>query len=644
MRKATGNFKAMRKAAEIADKQFKRSADMRQAAEGVSRFAAGASRAFFAPINAAMDFNYEMSRVRALSKSGEADFAALRDKALELGASIGEFSALDVAKGMSEFAIAGYDANKVMKSMPTALNLSTAAQTSLADTIKITTGIMGGFGLGADDMQGVGDILATTMTGSKTSIEGLGETFSYVGSTAKKAGMSLADTAVMAGILGNASKEGSRGGTALNAILLRLAAPRRMGRGIMQELGLQIEEVVNGTTQMRKPVAILADIADKIEGLSNRKQLAILGRVFGSEAAPAVAELMDKIGGDEMRKLDRDVRQATGGLRTMSGIMRDNTKTAAMELSSSIDTLNINVGDTMDANMKTLYRTLAGVVSKMNEFAQSNPNATKAIVGTIGVTALLATGLAGLMFAATAASTALGVMAIALGSNKTGVELLGGALRWTILRLKAFAVAIWTRVLPAIGRWTLAMLMRLAPTMTIFAAGIWATVVPAIKAFAVTIWTRAIPAMIAWIAKMWASSTAALAAAAPFLVIAAAIGAITLAIIELVKHWDELDFAEGMRGITEAIGESGVLSTMAELFDPRTLLQDMGIMGGTGSGQLQTAAQQVTRPAVAGAGAQQVGGEIGIKIESDQPTRVTRAESKGGIGLAIDTGFAMVTP
>lgn len=643
MRRVTKNFKAMKDAAKVADKQFKRAADMRQAAEGVSRFASAARGAIGGPIEAAQNFNYEMSRVRALSKANAKDFTILRDKALELGASIGEFSALDAAKGMSEFATAGYGTEQILKALPTTLDLATAAQTSLAETIKITTGVMGGFNLGAGEAVDVGNVLAATMTGSKTTLQTLGETFSYVGPAAAAAGVSLRDAAVIAGMLGEASIDSSRAGTALNAMLLRLAAPRKLGLKAMRALGLQVEETVNGVKKMRGPVDILADMADKMKDMGNVKQIAFMKAIFGQEAVPAAIKLMNTIGGDRMRKLDQDVRNASGSLDQMAKTMRDNSKTAAMELSSSVQTLAINTGDALDPAMTSLNRSLSGVVLSLNNAAKRHPTLTKLTMGTIGVTAILASGLAALMFATVAASTTLGVLAVAMGSSKTGTQLLGAALRATVLRIKAFAVAVWTRALPAVGRWALAMAMQLAPNLTIMAAGIWATVVPAIQGFALTVWTRAIPAMIAWIAKMWAAAPAALASVAPFLAIAAAIGAITLAVVQLVKHWGELDFMEGVQGIIETAGESGILSTIGELFDPRTLLKDMGVIGGAGAASAAIMAPTVTAPDVGRGMQQQMAGKLAISIDAEGRPNVRQAESTG-LQMDVDTGYAMVTP
>lgn len=130
---------------------------------------------------------------------------------------------------------------------------------------------------------------------------------------------------------------------------------------------------------------------------------------------------------------------------------------------------------------------------------------------------------------------------------------------------------------------------------------------------------------------------AALPAALPFLAIGAAVGALGLAIHQLVKHWDELDFLEGIKGIASSLGESGVLSTLGELFDPRTLLKDIGVMGS--SAPLATAGPPVP---LAGAGQTNVGGTVKLEVTSNGArTKVKQIQSSGGIDLAVSTGLAL---
>lgn len=636
IRKVTRNFEAMRAASKRAEHAFGKAASMRQAAEGVATFARKARGALTAPISAFETFEEAIAELSGVAKMTGAPLQRLETEALRLGKAVGEFDPTGAAQGMIELARAGYDEAAIMETLPALLDLSTVSHMGLAETTKIVTGIMGGFSLKASQATRVSDVLTAAATSSKVTLQTLGETFEYVGPVARKAGLSLEQTAIIAGALGNSSIEASRAGTALNAVLLRMAGARRgPGSKILKEMGIELDTLVDGVKKARDPIAVIGDIGKKIAKLGEREQLGKLGRIFGAEAAASAAVLAEALGDIRVETLTENVNNATGGTKEMAEAFRKTGANETKQLTSAISTLNIALGREMKEQTHMAKEVAKGLVETLGEWTAAHPTLTKGVLGTVGVTAILATVLAGLMFTMAAATTAVGVLSIALGSSKTGAEILGWAIRWVGLRLKALSVVIWSRALPALWGWTAAILKKAMPTFSAWAVAIWARTVPAIIAFAVAIWTKAIPAMIAWIAKLWASAAAGIAAAGPFLLVAAAIGAVTLAIIQLIKHWDELDFAEGMKGITQSIEESGVLSTLGQLFDPRTLLKDIGIMG-PGSSIPALAAPLAT-------GSQQRVA-VDIKVDAEGRTNIERAESDPGVELSTDTGFAMGPP
>lgn len=128
------------------------------------------------------------------------------------------------------------------------------------------------------------------------------------------------------------------------------------------------------------------------------------------------------------------------------------------------------------------------------------------------------------------------------------------------------------------------------------------------------------------------------------LAVGAAIGAVTLAIQQLVKHWSELDVLEGLAGMAKSVFGNkygagvGVLSTLGQLFDPRTLLQDLGVMDKPG------ASSQRRIPAGAGtasAAASEVAGQIDININSEGRPKVKKLRAKGGVELGVTTGYSL---
>src|SRR5699024_4230767 len=147
-------------------------------------------------------------------------------------------------------AMAGFDTERIIGAMPGLLGLAAAAGADLGRTSDIASDILSGFGIEAENMGQVSDVLAKAMTTSNTTLETLGETMEYVGPIAREAGMSLEEPAAMAGLLGNVGIKGSEAGTAMRAMLLRLAAPTGAAAKALDGLGVEVLYVEGNVRNM----------------------------------------------------------------------------------------------------------------------------------------------------------------------------------------------------------------------------------------------------------------------------------------------------------------------------------------------------------------------------------------------------------
>lgn len=86
--------------------------------------------------------------------------------------------------------------------MPGLLNMAAAGQTELGETADITSNILQGFGLQAEETGRVADVLTKAFTNSNVDLQMLGETMKYVAPQAAAAGFSLEEMAAASGLLG----------------------------------------------------------------------------------------------------------------------------------------------------------------------------------------------------------------------------------------------------------------------------------------------------------------------------------------------------------------------------------------------------------------------------------------------------------
>ena len=189
-----------------------------------------------------MDFDSQMSKVKAISGTSEEGFESLRAKAREMGATT-QFSASQAAEALTYMAMAGWKDKQMIDGLDGVMNLAAASGEDLATTSDIVTDAITAFGLGAEDSSHFADVLAKASSNSNTNVAMMGETFKYVAPIAGTLNYSVEDTAVAIGLMANSGIKASQAGTSLRMGLTRLASPTKQVRQGMEMLGLTMQDV-----------------------------------------------------------------------------------------------------------------------------------------------------------------------------------------------------------------------------------------------------------------------------------------------------------------------------------------------------------------------------------------------------------------
>lgn len=196
-------------------------------------------------LEAGMSFEAMMSKVRAITDDGEADFEARAQKlealAVQLGAQT-KFTATEAAQAMVYMGMAGWDTEQIIAGLPGVMDLAAASGEDLGTVSDIVTDSLTAFGMSADESGRYADILAQAARRSNTDVAKMGETFKYVAPIAGAMGYSAEDTAVAIGLMANQGIKASQAGTTLRGAISRLASPTDDMVGLMVSLGLATEE------------------------------------------------------------------------------------------------------------------------------------------------------------------------------------------------------------------------------------------------------------------------------------------------------------------------------------------------------------------------------------------------------------------
>ncbi|WP_338725805.1 phage tail tape measure protein [Shewanella baltica] len=413
------------------------------AASGAAALYAGAR-----VLQPGLDFSAGQSKVQALTRLDKNDpqLIALRKQARELGAST-SFTANDVSQGQSFLAMAGFDAKSIKQAMPSMLDLAKANDTDLATTSDIASNILSGFGLAADQMGRLGDVLTATTTRANVNLTMLGDTMKYVAPAARDLGVSVEEAAAMSGLLGNIGIQASQGGTVMRAMLNRLASQSGPAAAAVEHLGLKTKDAAGN---LRAVPDILADVVKATKTMGNADRADVLKTIFGEEAGAGVSELIKQQGDGAITSFANVLRNSAGENARVAKTMADNAKGDIDTLKSAWEDVGIEIFEGNDSGIRSFIQQITGVVNGIGNWMRVNPELTgtlfkaaaaMAIVATVGGTlTLMMAGILGPMAMLKYSASVLGIKTLPFMGS--ALAKLGGAFKWVIGGLRALSLAL----------------------------------------------------------------------------------------------------------------------------------------------------------------------------------------------------------
>ncbi|MBW3469074.1 phage tail tape measure protein [Arthrospiribacter ruber] len=326
--------------------------------------------------NVASDFSDSMLKVQGLTGATGDSFDSLTKKAKELGGNTA-FSASQVADAMGYMALAGYDTNKILESIPATLHLASSAGGNLAKVTDIVTDTMSAFKMEAGETNKVVDVFAKAQGKANTSVEQLGEAFKYASSNASASNQSLIDSTSVLSVFANAGIKGSSAGTAFNAMLRDLKKSSEDGKVSIGSMGIALYDAEG---QMRSIIDILQDVEKATSSMTQAQKDSALMSIFKEESIRGVNTVLNA-GTSELLRYQDELINSEGFAKEFAETMESGLGGAFRRIKSSIESVLITIGEQL-----TPYVQLASEwVNKFsNAFNDLNPNLLK-VATVIGV-------------------------------------------------------------------------------------------------------------------------------------------------------------------------------------------------------------------------------------------------------------------
>jgi len=383
-------------------------------------------------LRTAVNFETAMNRVEAKTQASSQEMERMSELARELGATTA-FTATQAGEGMAFLAQAGFEVNSILSATPDLLNLAAAAEIDLGRAADIASNIMGQFNLKADETGRVADVLSAVTAGSNVNMEQLADTMKMSGPIAKQFGLSLEDTASAVGLLGNIGVQGTLAGTAMRTAMLRLAAPPKAARDVLDELGVATRDAAG---DMRPLAGILTDFAQGVSNLGSGDRLSAIEALFGKFGLAGAAELVNQAEGGGLVRFADQMRGVEGASQRMADTMMKGAPGAVRELMSAIQELMLAIANSGVLEAFTDLARRATVF--VRNVSQSNPELFK------WGTALVAVGVA------------LGPLVIGAGLLASAIAVIGGAIAVVATRigpLIAGITALAAGAVTILGAW-----------------------------------------------------------------------------------------------------------------------------------------------------------------------------------------------
>lgn len=389
--------------------------------------------------------NSELQAVLGLDKSS-ADMLALRGQARQLGDTTAA-SADDAAAAQVIIAKSGADKDGILAATPTTLNMSLANRRSMEENATLLMGVKSAFGLTNDKVAHIGDVISATMNKSAADFEGLSDTLTYAAPVAKNAGISVEETAAMAGALADAKIIGSMAGTGSRAVITRLQAPTGKAHDAISELGVK---TADRKGNMRPLFSILKEMQKSFDknNLGTSQRAEYMKTIFGEEASSSAAVLMAAASSGKLDNLTKMLQTSDGKTEELVKVMQDNLGGDFKEFQSAYEAVGIDLFDQQESSLRQLTQTATKYVLKLDQWIQKNRGLSQtllkivgggvAIIGMLGAIGLVAWPVVMGINAIIAGTSLLGTVFAAVGS---GILTVLGALTWPLVGIAAAIVA-----------------------------------------------------------------------------------------------------------------------------------------------------------------------------------------------------------
>ena len=294
----------------------------------------------------------------------------------------------DVANAISEAAHAGWDYEKILTGIPSAMDLAEAGSMDLSDSLNYIIKTANAAGIAFDDLPGFVDKWIYAANSSAGNVQTYGDAFLRLGSTMRFAG-SEDELLTLLAAMHDMGAEGTEAATLLRNTMIRLIAPTDKAGQAMAFLGVAQEEVdaamaeTNGNAKkaaqklkdlgfsaydqkgnLKSFLDIFTELGTAVEKMSDQERNEVLSAIFPTKTITGALNVLQGL--NKEMKLYNDLVSGKA-----SGYGDYASETMMSGLTGSIEVFKSKVEELKRVTGKTLEGDVTNFLSMAGDFIDS---------------------------------------------------------------------------------------------------------------------------------------------------------------------------------------------------------------------------------------------------------------------------------
>ena len=331
-----------------------------------------AAAVYAGPVKAAMDYETALAKVGTIADGTKVPMETMSKEIMALSNSTG-IAATALADDVYNAISAGQDTADAVNFVTYSTKLAKAGFAESAQTLDVLTTILNAYGLEADEVGRVSDMLIQTQNKGKVTVAELSSVMGKIIPTAKSNGVALEQITAGYAIMTSKGIAAAESTTYMNSMLNELGkSGTTADKALRAAAGKGFKELMAEGKSLSEVLNILQEDAAK-----GGKSLA---DVFGSAEAGKAAVTLLSDGVEGFNEQVENMLAASDGIGATQAAfeqMEDTTAARMEKAKNSIANLGVVLGQQLLPVVGTLADKVAGVVTKVSEFAQQNPKAVQ---------------------------------------------------------------------------------------------------------------------------------------------------------------------------------------------------------------------------------------------------------------------------